>query len=90
MKFRKKLFLLFTFFVVGCEEAEQQTNTQATETSAPKPVGMVVTVNPLATEAGLKILRTGGSAMDAAVAVEATLSLAEPQCSSSYPSLFVL
>ncbi|MDG1437763.1 MAG: gamma-glutamyltransferase [Emcibacteraceae bacterium] len=81
MKFSNKLFLLFTFIVVGCGEAEQQTNTQATETSAPKPVGMVVTANPLATEAGLEILRAGGSAMDAAVAVEATLSLVEPQSS---------
>ena len=80
MKFNKNIFLLFTLIIVGCGEAEQQ-NTQATETTDPKPVGMVVTANPLATEAGLEILRAGGSAMDAAVAVEATLSLVEPQSS---------
>ncbi|MDG1708739.1 MAG: gamma-glutamyltransferase, partial [Emcibacteraceae bacterium] len=80
MTFSKKLFLLFTFIVVGCGEAEQQSSSIATE-EAPRPVGMVVTANPLATEAGLEILRAGGSAMDAAVAVEATLSLVEPQSS---------
>ena len=51
---------------------------------APAQVGpraMVVTANPLATEAGLKVLREGGSAIDAAVAVQAVLGLVEPQSS---------
>jgi gamma-glutamyltranspeptidase/glutathione hydrolase len=43
---------------------------------------MVAAANPLATEAGLKILRAGGSAVDAAVAVQATLGLVEPQSTS--------
>ncbi len=42
---------------------------------------MVVTANPHATDAGLAILKAGGSAVDAAVAIEATLSLVEPQSS---------
>ena len=42
---------------------------------------MVAAANPLATEAGLKILREGGSAIDAAIAVQATLGLVEPQSS---------
>lgn len=46
-----------------------------------KPVAMVVTANPAATETGLKILKQGGSAIDAAIAVQATLSLVEPQSS---------
>ena len=49
-------------------------------TPAPK-TGMVAAANPLATEAGLKILREGGSAVDAAIAVQATLGLVEPQSS---------
>jgi gamma-glutamyltranspeptidase/glutathione hydrolase len=42
---------------------------------------MVAAANPLATEAGLKVLREGGSAVDAAIAVQATLGLVEPQSS---------
>lgn len=42
---------------------------------------MVATANPLATEAGLEILRAGGSATDAAIAVQLVLGLVEPQSS---------
>jgi gamma-glutamyltranspeptidase/glutathione hydrolase len=42
---------------------------------------MVAAANPLAAEAGLKVLRQGGSAVDAAVAIQATLGLVEPQSS---------
>jgi gamma-glutamyltranspeptidase/glutathione hydrolase len=42
---------------------------------------MVVTANPHATDAGEAILRAGGSAVDAAVAIESVLSLVEPQSS---------
>lgn len=42
---------------------------------------MVVANNPLATEAGAKILKAGGSAADAMVAVQAVLGLVEPQSS---------
>ncbi|WP_294262507.1 gamma-glutamyltransferase family protein [uncultured Sphingomonas sp.] len=41
----------------------------------------VVAANPLAAEAGMAVLRKGGSAVDAAVAVQAMLSLVEPQSS---------
>ena len=49
-------------------------------TPAPRQA-MVVSANPHATEAGLKILRAGGSAVDAAIAVQAMLGLVEPQSS---------
>ena len=49
-------------------------------TAAPGPV-MVAAANPLAVEAGLEVLRAGGSAVDAAVAVQAVLGLVEPQSS---------
>ena len=42
---------------------------------------MVVTANPLASEAGAQVLRRGGNAVDAAIAVEAVLGLTEPQSS---------
>ena len=42
---------------------------------------MVVTANPKATRAGYQILKAGGSAADAAVAVQLVLGLVEPQSS---------
>ncbi|MBU0725509.1 MAG: gamma-glutamyltransferase [Alphaproteobacteria bacterium] len=42
---------------------------------------MIATANPMATEAGLKILRAGGSAVDAAIAAQMVLALVEPQSS---------
>lgn len=41
----------------------------------------VAVANPLAAEAGMNVLRRGGSAVDAAVAIQAMLSLVEPQSS---------
>jgi gamma-glutamyltranspeptidase/glutathione hydrolase len=45
------------------------------------PHMMVVAANPLAAQAGLDVLRQGGNAIDAAVAVQAVLGLVEPQAS---------
>ena len=44
---------------------------------------MVAAANPLAAQAGLEILRAGGSALDAAVATQLVLNLVEPQNSGS-------
>ncbi|MEO8176484.1 MAG: gamma-glutamyltransferase family protein [Sphingomicrobium sp.] len=41
----------------------------------------VIAANPLAAEAGVNVLKHGGTAADAAVAVQAMLSLVEPQSS---------
>ena len=53
------------------------------QASAPviTPHAMVAAANPLAAKAGLKVLKAGGSAIDAAVAVQAVLGLVEPQSS---------
>ncbi|MFA5028424.1 MAG: gamma-glutamyltransferase, partial [Candidatus Methylomirabilota bacterium] len=42
---------------------------------------MVVAPHPLAAEAGLTVLRQGGSAVDAGIAVQLVLGLVEPQAS---------
>ena len=39
---------------------------------------MVSAANPLAAEAGMAVLKRGGSAVDAAVAIQAVLGLVEP------------
>jgi gamma-glutamyltranspeptidase / glutathione hydrolase len=51
---------------------------------------MVVTANPLASQAGCDVLRQGGSAVDAAVAVQAVLGLVEPQSSGLGGGAFML
>jgi gamma-glutamyltranspeptidase / glutathione hydrolase len=51
---------------------------------------MVVAANPHAAEAGIRILRAGGNAVDAAIAVQLVLSLVEPQSSGVGGGAFLL
>ena len=65
---------LFALAVPGPAWAQLAFRTKATTSQE-----MVVTANPLATQAGAAVLAAGGNAIDAAIAVEAVLGLTEPQ-----------
>ncbi|QYY32573.1 gamma-glutamyltransferase [Cupriavidus pinatubonensis] len=51
---------------------------------------MAAAANPLATEAGRDVLRQGGSAIDAAIAMQAVLTLVEPQASGVGGGAFIM
>lgn len=51
---------------------------------------MAAAAHPLATEAGREILRAGGSAVDAAIAIQLVLGLVEPQSSGLGGGAFLL
>lgn len=63
--------------------------TEAPAVAAGPHTAMVVAANPLAANAGLAVLRRGGSAADAAVTVQAVLALVEPQSSSLAGGAFI-
>ncbi len=61
--------------------------------AAPEPAArgpIVSAANPLAAEAGIAVLRRGGSAVDAAVAIQAVLGLVEPQSSGLGGGAFLM
>ncbi|HEV2081368.1 MAG TPA: gamma-glutamyltransferase family protein [Brevundimonas sp.] len=65
-------------------------STSAVPAPPPARGPFVSAANPLAVEAGMKVLREGGSAVDAAVAVQAVLGLVEPQSSGLGGGAFMM
>ncbi|MBT7397629.1 MAG: gamma-glutamyltransferase [Hellea sp.] len=70
---------LYTFVHAGTSSANV-VNAKIKPTPS-KSKGMVAAANPLASRAGVEILEAGGSAIDAAIAIQAMLGLVEPQSS---------
>src|SRR5699024_1499607 len=66
-------FLLPGFLLLGLLPLQQL--------RAQEPDAMVAAANPLAVEAGVEMLRAGGSAVDAAIAVQLARGLVGPQSS---------
>jgi len=62
----------------------------AAEAQAPAKHHMIAAANPYAAEAGLAMLRQGGSAVDAAIAAQMMLTLVEPESSGLGGGAFML
>ena len=75
------LFRLFAGLFASLLLASCVTGSQQPRAMPASEQAFVIAANPLAADAGLDILKRGGSAVDAAIAVQAMLTLVEPQSS---------
>lgn len=89
-----RIIFVFIFLALPAtaQEAQQpeETTALAVRTSVTANRYMVATANPLAAGVGRKVLADGGSAMDAAVAIQMMLNLVEPQSSGIGGGAFAL
>ena len=91
-------FLALAAFALACGPALAQQGQQALEIAtgyAPKQAVRtkqfaIAAANPLATQAGYDIIKRGGNALDAAVAVQMVLNLVEPQSSGIGGGAFIM
>ncbi|MCI5043850.1 MAG: gamma-glutamyltransferase [Aquisalinus sp.] len=78
-------------FVAACGgEQSAVTETGERQVNIQQEAYVVAAAHPLAAEAGFEILAKGGTAVDAAIAVQAVLSLVEPQSSGLAGGAFML
>lgn len=98
------LLLVSLLLVAGCaSDAGFQYETPEIGMQAPEPANgytekpgwiarnfMVAAANPLAADAGYQVLKAGGTAVDATVAVQMVLSLVEPQSSGVGGGAFLM
>jgi gamma-glutamyltranspeptidase/glutathione hydrolase len=77
--FRKLIALTVSAGLVACSTAPPPVAAPPAQATIAEP--FAIAANPLATQAGLNVLKRGGSAVDAAIAIQAMLSLVEPQSS---------
>jgi len=96
------LFSVAIAALVACSPQTSQTPSENSQTALPledtsgaqttawDKGAMVAAADPRAVEAGLEVLRNGGHAVDAAIAVHAVLGLVEPQSSGLGGGAFMM
>ena len=82
--------LLITFAILLVSLVSSWAEENSLPTAVITEQEMVVTANPLATAAGAQILKNGGTAADAMVAVQTVLGLVEPQSTGLGGGAFIV
>ena len=80
--------VITTSLVLTALQTQAQVEVQTNKTTPAQAI--VSAAHPLAAQAGIDILKAGGSAVDAAIAVQAMLGLVEPQSSGLAGGGFIL